>query len=56
MIHVLKYRKGRVVLFPGRVYTVPLVVVVLFPSEGLHHELEKEVLFLCSEAVKSLDS
>ena len=29
---------------------------VLFPSKGLHHEREKVVLFLCSEAVKSLYS
>ena len=34
---------------------MPSVVVFLFPSEDLHHEREKVVLFLCSEAVKSLD-
>ena len=33
---------------------MPLVMVFLFPSEGLHHEREKVVLFLCSEAVESL--
>ena len=55
-IHVLKERKVRGVLFPRRVYTMPPVVVVLSPSEGLHHEREKVILFLCIEAVKSLDS
>ena len=53
-IHVLNERKGRGVLFPRRVYTMPSVVVFLFLSEGLHHEREKVVLFLCSEAVESL--
>ena len=35
---------------------MPLVVVFLFPSEGLHHERVKVVLFLCNGAVESLDS
>ena len=35
---------------------MPLVVVVLFPSEGLHHKHEKIVLVLFSEAVKSFYS
>ena len=55
MIHVLKDIKGRGVLFPRRFYTMSLVVVVLFPSEVLHHECEKVGLVLCSEAVESLD-
>ena len=33
-----------------------LVCGVLFPIEGLYHEREKVVLFLCSEAVESLYS
>ena len=35
---------------------MPLVVVFLFPSEGLHHEHVRIVLFLCKEAGESLDS
>ena len=34
----------------------PRLWCFLLPSEGLHHEREKVVLFLCSEAVESLDS
>ena len=33
-----------------------LEVVFLLPSEGLHHERVRVVLFLCNEAVESLDS
>ena len=56
MIHVLNERKGRGFLFPRRVYTMPSEVVFLFTSEGLHHECVIFVLFLCNEAVESLDS
>ena len=38
------------------VYTMPSIVVILFLSEGLHHEREKVVLFLCSEVVEILES
>ena len=55
-VHVLNERKGRGVLFPRRVYNMPSLVVFLFPSEGLHHERVKVILFLCNEAVESLDS
>ena len=55
-IHVLNERKGCGVLFPRRVYTITSVVVFLFPSEGLHYERVKVVLFFCNEAVGSLGS
>ena len=44
-IQVLNERKGRGILFPRRDYTMTSVVVFLFPSEGLHHERVKVVLF-----------
>ena len=55
-IHVLNERKGRGILFPRRVYTMPSELVFLFPSEGLHHERVRVVLFLCNETVESLNS
>ena len=54
----LYWRREKVVVLYSQinVYTMTLVVVFIFPSEGLHHEREKIVLFLLSEAVKILDS
>ena len=35
---------------------MPLEAVCVFPSEVLHHERVRDILFLCIEAIKSLDS